>query len=112
MNKVYDKKTKTEKRITQDIEAWLNTNSTLFVKYRNWYIGITNDPAARRLKHKNKLKTDPYFWKSFYTCNVRIASAIETHFHKKGMLESDKKGGVTDDSKYVYIFKKYPTILD
>jgi len=41
------------------------------------------------------------------------AEIIETYFHSKGMLNTDDKGGYDkENSKYVYVYKKHPTILD
>ena len=101
----------TAKSIIAKIKRWMLKNSTAWVKYSNWYIGITNNPTARASAHRSA-NGHLYFWKEYDAKSRRIAEAIETHFHKKGMKEKDLKGGAKDDSRYIYVYKKYPTIAD
>jgi len=106
-------RTKTARLIIKEINNHIKKNSTLVVVYENWYCGITNNPDARKRVHKNKNNETPAFWKSFNARSVRIALALETYFHKKGMLDTDDKGGYDKNtSKYIYIYKKHPTIFD
>jgi len=106
-------KTKTAKKIIKEINAFTFENSTFKVKYSRWYCGITNKPATRKSGHKSTNNRTPALWKSFNARSVKIALAIETYFHKKGMLDTDDKGGYDKvKSKFIYIYKKHPTILD
>ncbi len=104
--------TETEKQIRRKIEAWVKENSTLSVDYSRWYVGVTNNENARKSQHKSQQGKELYFWQSFNARSRKLALAIELHFHKKGMLEKDVPGGTAQDSKLVYVYKKYPTILD
>lgn len=104
--------TETAKNIIRKIEYWVKNNSTISILYGNWYVGVTNKPHISKGQHKSKIDADPYFWKEYNSRSKEIALAIELHFHKKGMKESHKTGGVSTDSKYVYVYKKYPTIFD
>lgn len=106
------KKTVTYKTVTRQIEAWVKDHSTAVKDYTNWYVGVTNNPEARKAVHKSKNETHPDFWIDFNARSHKIALTIETHFHKKGMLETDKKGGIRPDSKFVYVYKKYITLFD
>ncbi len=103
--------TDTAKSIISKIERWVEKHSTAWVVYGNWYIGITNNPNARASAHKSA-NGHLYFWNEYDARSRRIAEAIETRFHNKGMKERDLKGGARDDSRYVYVFKKHPTIAD
>lgn len=104
--------TETAKKIIRKIEYWIQKNSTISVAYENWYIGVTKAPPTRKGQHKSKIETEPYFWQEYNARTKEIAVAIEARFHRKGMKESHKTGGVRIDSKYVYVYKKYPTIFD
>ena len=111
MNK--DLKTKTAKKIIKEIESHIFQNSTFYVVYDNWYCGITNNPISRQNAHKSKNGKTTFLWESYNARSVNIALAIETYFHSKGMLNTDDKGGYDkENSKYVYVYKKHPTILD
>jgi predicted GIY-YIG superfamily endonuclease len=103
--------TDTAKNIIREFEKWALKNSTGWIVYSNWYVGITNNPNARKSAH-NSANGHLYFWLEQNARSRRIAEAIETYFHNKGMKEKDLKGGAKDDSKYIYIYKKYPTIVD
>lgn len=103
---------KTTTKIIKQIEAYVKQNSTIYVNYSRWYIGVTNNPEIRKSQHKSLNNEEPYAWKHWYCYSKENALDIEKYFHQKGMLETDKTGGVADDSKYVYVYKKYPTILD
>ena len=111
MNKAL--KTKTAKKIIKEIESHTFQNSTFFVVYENWYCGITNNPSVRKTAHKSKNNKTAFLWECFYARSVNIALAIETYFHSKGMLNTDNKGGYDKEgSKYIYVYKKHPSILD
>lgn len=106
-------KTKTAKRIIKEIESHISENSTLYVVYSNWYCGVTNNSNKRKSGHKTKDNITPALWKCFNARSVKIALDIETYFHKKGMLDTDEKGGYDKTtSKFIYVFKKHTTILD
>lgn len=100
------------KKIIRQIEYWVKKNSTISILYSNWYVGVTNSPPQRKSQHKSKLGSEPCFWKEYNASTKEIALAIELLYHKKGMTESVKIGGVKPDSKFVYVYKKYPTIFD
>jgi len=104
--------TQTAKSIVRKIEYWVKKNSTVYVEYKNWYVGITNKPHKRKAGHKTNIKAEPYFWQEYNARSRQIAEAIEKRFHDKGMREARHAGGVRMDSKYVYVYKKYPTIFD
>jgi len=105
-------KTETEKQIIRKINAWAKKNSTLEIDYKRWYIGVTNNEQARKSKHKSAIGGDIYFWQAYNARSKKLALAIELYFHNKGMLETKLPGGTAEDTKMVYVYKKYPTILD
>jgi hypothetical protein len=100
----------TEKKIIRQINSWIKEHSTLYVEFSNWYIGVTNDPQSRELSHRQKASTQ--YWVCFNARSKKIALLIETWGHSKGMLETDKKGGVRENTKFVYIYKKHGNIVD
>ena len=105
-------KTPTAKSILRAINKQVKEHSSLVVHYSNWYVGVTNNPAVRKNGHGSKNKEAVYFWEHYNARSLGIAMAIEKHYHAKGMLETGKTGGVAADSKWVYVYKKYPTIFD
>lgn len=105
-------KTETAKRIIREINLWTKKNSALSVNYSNWYVGITADETNRKSSHKSNNYGEIFFWQCFNARSVNIARAIETYFHKKGMLEKDLPGAITERSKFVYVYKKNPTLVD
>lgn len=112
MKKVSPSKTKTYQRVKRDIEAWVLINSNILYDFSRWYCGITNDPTVRERRHKHKLQLKPYFFISFDAKSKRIARALETSFHIRGMKDTDKHGGAKESSRYIYVYKIRPTILD
>ena len=104
--------TATAKNIIPEFIAWVNIHSAVFSDYGRWYCGITNSPPTRKAQHQSSIQSEPYAWFHRNAGSRRIAEAIETYFHEEGMLDHDSKGGSAENSKYVYIFKKKPTIFD
>ena len=94
------------------IKYWVQKNSTVFIDYSNWYVGITNHPHIRKSQHSINIEGNPYFWQEYIARTREIAEAIEKSFHDRGMKEKRHAGGARSDNKYVYVYKKYPTIFD
>lgn len=104
--------TATAKEIIKDIKRWRMKNSILEIDYSRWYCGITNNPYTRKNQHKSKNGSDPYAWLELDARSRRIAEAVETYFHDRGMKDSDSKGGSAENSKFIYVYKKRPTWFD
>ena len=111
-NKKPPSKTKTYINARKDILDWVRSHSTLKSDYTRWYAGMTNKTNNRKSSHKNKMPNGIPFWKKINCKSRRIAESLETSLHNLGFLETDIKGGIDDNSTYVYVFKKYPTIFD
>jgi hypothetical protein len=91
--------------IKREIEKHLSNCDTIR-GYSNWYVGITNDTARRRLEHRTAKKlTDCVYFKSWDVGTKEQSAIVESHFHKKGMLDKHGSRGAVDTSKYVYVFK-------
>lgn len=105
-------RSKTYIKTRAKILEWVKSNSTFFSDNSRWYCGITNNPNIRKAQHEATIKESPYFFKCWCVKSVRIAKALETSMHNKGMLDKDIKGGARLNSWYIYVFKKYPTIID
>ena len=105
-------KTKTYINARKEILDWVAEHSTLKSDYTRWYAGMTNKTNSRKSSHKNSMPNGIPFWEKKYCQNRRIAESLETSLHNLGFLETDIKGGIDDNSTYVYVFKKYPTIID
>jgi len=85
------------------------------INYSRWYSGITKTPKDRKSSHNSSPKnpSGAYFWYAVNVKSVRIALALETSLHKLGFLDTDDKGGYDrEKSKWVYVFKRKPTIID
>ena len=104
--------TKTYKKTKTEIEKWVNSHSVGGSVYSKWYCGITNNPNIRKASHKYNIGIDPYFFNSWCMQSFRLSKALETSFHNAGMLDKDLRGGAKENSWYIYVYKKYPTIFD
>ena len=104
----------TAKKIIGEIKAHTEKHAKLVsADHSRWYCGISNDPNVRINGHKYKNQKEPYAWKEWNAKSRRIAEAIETYCHLTlKMKDKDTKGGSAEDSKYVYVYKKYTFILD
>lgn len=102
--------------VKRAVEAYIhpaNNRSDIYVNYRNWYCGVTNDTTERKAQHKYE-KDIPAMYFHFWDAGSKAnALAIEAHFHKLGMRgESKSSGGVKNSSRYVYVFKWHTNIAD
>ncbi len=104
--------TDTAKYIIKEINCWVDKHSNGWIDYCNWYVGITNHPPTRRSAHKQNNSSDPHAWKDWNAKSRRISEAVETYFHDLGMKDYDTKGGAIESSKWIYVYKKHPTLLD
>ena len=107
-----EKKSKTYKSIVAKINAHMKLHSYLCVDAERWYVGISNSPVRRNGEHTRKFGEDIKFFKSFYAYSMKIASQVEDYFSKKGTINACGSRGATEDSKWVYVFKANPTVLD
>jgi hypothetical protein len=103
--------TKTYRSIVAKINKHLTDNSLIYTDHNRWYIGITDDIERRKREHTQK-HGDLKCFASYYAYTKDIACSIETYFTKKGTLNALGSRGATDNSRYVYIFKAKPTIID
>ncbi len=97
--------------IVKKIEEHFENNSTFYVDEIRWYIGITNDVERRKKEHQKKYPQMKFF-RSFNARTMNISSQIEKHITQKGTANKAWKGGANENSKWVYVFKSKPTILD
>ncbi len=90
-----------------------NNRSDFFVKYSNWYCGVTNDDTKRKAAHRYGKNISAMYFKAWDAGTKANALAIEDYFHSKNMRgKSQSSGGVRTSSRYVYVFKWYTTIAD
>lgn len=90
-----------------------NGKSDFYVKYSNWYCGVTNDDAKRKAAHKFTKDIPALYFKSWDAGSKSNSLAIEKYFHSKGMRgDSKSPGGVRTSSRYVYVFKWKTNIAD
>lgn len=71
--------------------------------YSDWYVGITND-IDRRLFQEHGVNKDTDYWVWCQANNKTDAQTVEEYFLDLGM-DGDTGGG-SDDTTYVYVFKK------
>lgn len=90
-----------------------NNRSGLWVRYPNWYCGVTNNETIRKARHKWEKKIPALYFKSWDAGSKANSTEIESYFHAKGMRGISKSaGGVRSSSKLVYIFKWKTNIAD
>lgn len=105
-------KTKTYKSIVGKINAHIKKNSTIVADNSRWYVGISNDAKRRNAEHTRKFGDKICYFKSFYAYSKEIASQIEDYYAKKGTINAPGSRGATEESKWVYVFKAKPTLID
>ena len=101
-------------RIITDFNTHIKINSQVTVNYGNWYCGITKHRnATERIKRHIKQKdTLGLFLIVRNALTMENANSIEKHFSDLGTTNAAHKGGAKDESIYVYMFKRYTTVLD
>ncbi len=71
-----------------------------------WYCGVTDDVLTRLKQHEIKKNIKITLRTRVKCMTVKSAVAVEARMHAKGCLgKASGPGGVTSDSKYVYVFK-------
>jgi predicted GIY-YIG superfamily endonuclease len=89
-----------------------NNRSDFYVRYSNWYIGITNNVKIRKAQHQKNKNIAALHFKAWNTDTKKNAIEIEKHFHALGMRDKASIGGAKDSTTYVYIFKVKTNIAD
>ncbi|WP_196888082.1 GIY-YIG nuclease family protein [Aureivirga sp. CE67] len=112
MFKFSSKKTKRKRKVKREIFKWVRRNSFLVSNHKRWYVGITNNSARRKREHEAKNKAECKYWKAWDLESIQMSLDLETELHRIGMLDKDYKGGYTNRSTFIYVYKKKPTIID
>jgi hypothetical protein len=102
---------KTAQNLILSITKWRNNHSLITAKNERWYIGITNNSSKRKKEHEIDAKNEGFevsYFEFWDAKTVNIALAVETYWHDRGMLETDRKGNFKVTSRYIYVYKKYP----
>ncbi len=75
-------------------------------KFSDWYCGVTHNVPTRLGQHENEKGVKVKLPAHAKCSSMRSAVAVEKRMHAKGCLGHARgPGGVTDNSKYVYVFK-------
>jgi len=88
--------------ITKHIKKSMGSNNP---RFKNWYVGITNDIKRRRAEHNSK-KIGIKYWKSFNAGSLKNANEVERYFSLKGTSNRPSPNGANEKSIFVYVFKK------
>jgi len=87
-----------KEQIIKEIE--LHTRDKILYKIligsKAWYIGVTEYPKERKMKHKH-----PDKWRMWKTSSANVARSIERHFLDKGFKGSHGGG---KNTLYVYVY--------
>ena len=101
--------------IKRAIENHIHPNSGrsfLYSMYKNWYIGITNDPAIRKAQHEYQKELTAMHFQWWEADSLDNALEIERHFHDLKMQDKHGAGGAKKNSTMVYVFKIDYHLLD
>lgn len=102
-------KTKTYRSINSQISAWVNKNSVLWTDKGRWYAGVTNDEKRRKIEHTVKNDEKMTAWKCWNAKTLRISSALEDSLSHRGFSNAPFTRGAKETSKFIYVYKKFPT---
>ncbi|MGU9963813.1 MAG: hypothetical protein ACNYPD_06885 [Candidatus Halichondribacter symbioticus] len=76
-------------------------------RFTDWYCGVTHDVPTRLDQHENEKGITAKLPGKVKCSSMKIAIAVEAKMHAKDCLGHARgPGGVNDNSKYVYVFKK------
>jgi len=89
-----------------------NNRSFIYAVYRNWYIGVTNNPNVRKAQHENQKQLTALHFQFWEADTKENALEVELYFHELGMLDKHGQGGIRNSSTVVYVFKIKPHALD
>ena len=89
-----------------------NGRSDIYVNYRNWYVGITNNVNLRKIQHQKGKNIPALHFKSWNAESKNNAIVIEKYFHDLGMKDKSSVGGARESTTYVYVFKIRTNIAD
>lgn len=98
--------------IKRDIKRWVSENSVTVQNWR-WYCGITkHSDRTRIVQHIREKGIEGLCWHPWNAGTFENAHEIEVYFSGIGMANAPTTGGATSESKFVYVFKQYPTLID
>lgn len=101
--------------IKRAINSYISTKkgkSDFFIDHSNWYIGVTNNAQVRKVQHQRQKNISALYYKAWDAETKSNALAIEKHFHDLGMKDKASSGGAVETTKYVYVFKINPNMID
>jgi len=100
--------------VKRDISRWINRHSSgNAVDLSTWYCGITHHTDTSRLDVLMKEKGNHELHFKCWLANDLIASQeILSFFIKNGMVNKPIKGKLNSQTKFVYVFKIHPQLLD
>ncbi len=88
------------------INRHIDQHSLLVPNYSKWYVGITNNPRRRRKEHDAEFGIGIQNYAVFYAYTKKTASQVEDFFSRKGTANALGSRGVTEDSRWVYVYKE------
>jgi hypothetical protein len=103
----------TAQSILKELNDWLLQHSLFYTDHERWYIGITDDTDRRHKEHLRNSKIEKFsvkYFKSWHAKTFKIARSIESHGHDIGMLDTNLLGNATENSVFVYVYKKIPLL--
>ncbi len=75
--------------------------------FSDWYCGVTDNVPKRLQEHAIEKKINIKLYTRVKCSSMKTAIAVEALMHAKRCLgKGSSAGGVTSDSKYVYVFKR------
>ncbi len=90
-----------------------NNRSDGWIEHSRWYCGVTNDDTKRKAQHIWEKQISAMYFKSWDAGSKANSLIIEKYFHGLGMKgDSKSPGGVKSTSRYVYVFKINPNIIE
>ncbi|MBP5497634.1 MAG: hypothetical protein J6X98_10775 [Bacteroidales bacterium] len=101
-----EKKTKTYRSLVAKINWHIDEHSLLAPDYRKWYVGVSNSPRRRRKEHEDAFGFGIQHYAVFYAYTKKTASQVEDFFSKKGTAQALGSRCATEDSHWVYVYKK------
>ena len=92
-----------KRRVRRALRRFLRKHSLLRVRYRNWYVGVTNDFDRRMQAHTRQRGRTIQVHKAWKLRRAEDAAAVEKNFLDRGMRGAG--GGWAADSRWVYVYK-------
>jgi hypothetical protein len=100
--------------IKRDVMRWVNRYSSgKDIDLSDWYCGMTHvDDYAELEKYINRKGVPEIFFRRWLANDLTGSYEVLRFFVKNGMRSNPVKGNPKDNTRFIFVFKVHPRVLD